>query len=53
MPDPYHEDCDPLILDVADQAAVAHAVLPEAAQLRALQRFAEAAGVVEQSDTFS
>ncbi len=50
---PYHEDCDPLTRDVANQTVVAHTVFPETSQFSTLQRLAETAGVLERCNTFS
>jgi len=41
MADAYYEDHDSLVLEVADDAVVANAVLPEVSQLGAFEGFAE------------
>lgn len=41
-----HQDAQHRVLDVADEAIVAHAVAPELAELRPGQRLAQSAGIV-------
>ena len=45
--EPHDQDAQRLVLDTGDDAVVAHAVLPEFAQLGALEGFADAARVIE------
>jgi nucleoid-associated protein YgaU len=53
MADLEDQDDDPLVLNVADNAVVANAVAPEAAELRALQGIADTTRIVESGDSLS
>ena len=46
--DADNEDANKLIFNAGDDAVVANAILPKVAKFGAFQRFANAAGIVEQ-----
>ena len=49
---PHNEDSQGIVLDGTDNSVVSHAVFPEDAKARPLQRITNAARVVQYSNTF-